>query len=94
MVAPYLCGYGGDLFAIVWDGELHGYLGSGRSPARADIATVSELLGDAPLLVGPLLDAAHMLRRTAVQGGIEPGVQTAADLAAALLGYQDHTPMP
>ena len=27
-----LCGYGGDLFAIVWDGQLHGYLGSGRSP--------------------------------------------------------------
>ena len=32
VVAPYFCGYGGDLFAIVWDGELHGYLGSGRSP--------------------------------------------------------------
>jgi gamma-glutamyltranspeptidase/glutathione hydrolase len=32
VVAPYLCGYGGDLFAIVWDGHLHGYLGSGRSP--------------------------------------------------------------
>jgi gamma-glutamyltranspeptidase / glutathione hydrolase len=53
VVAPYLCGYGGDLFAIVWDGELHGYLGSGRSPARADIATVSERLGETPLLVGP-----------------------------------------
>ena len=37
VVAPYLCGYGGDIFAIVWDGELHGYLGSGRSPARATI---------------------------------------------------------
>lgn len=35
VVAPYLCGYGGDLFAIVWDGELHGYLGSGRSAAAA-----------------------------------------------------------
>jgi len=33
VVAPYFCGYGGDLFAIVWDGELQGYLGSGRSPA-------------------------------------------------------------
>jgi gamma-glutamyltranspeptidase / glutathione hydrolase len=53
VVAPYLCGYGGDLFAIVWDGELHGYLGSGRSPAGADIATVSELLAGTPLLVGP-----------------------------------------
>jgi gamma-glutamyltranspeptidase/glutathione hydrolase len=53
VVAPYLCGYGGDLFAIVWDGELHGYLGSGRSPAKANIETVTELLGDTPLLVGP-----------------------------------------
>ncbi len=36
VVAPYLCGYGGDLFALVWDGEsAHGYLGSGRSPAGA-----------------------------------------------------------
>jgi len=35
VVAPYFCGYGGDLFAIVWDGDLHGYLGSGRSPAAA-----------------------------------------------------------
>lgn len=35
VVAPYLCGFGGDLFAIVWDGELHGYLGSGRSAAAA-----------------------------------------------------------
>ncbi len=53
VVAPYLCGYGGDLFAIVWDGELHGYLGSGRSPANATIEVVSELLGEDPLLVGP-----------------------------------------
>ena len=36
VVAPYYCGYGGDIFAIVWDGELHGYLGSGRSPAARD----------------------------------------------------------
>jgi len=35
VVAPYLCGFGGDLFAIVWDGDLHGYLGSGRSGAGA-----------------------------------------------------------
>ena len=53
VVAPYLCGYGGDLFAIVWDGELHGYLGSGRSPATASIDKVAQLLGGAPLLVGP-----------------------------------------
>ena len=53
VVAPYYCGYGGDLFAIVWDGELHGYLGSGRSPAAATIDVVRDRLGDTPLLVGP-----------------------------------------
>jgi len=37
VVAPYLCGYGGDLFAIVWDGRAHGYLGSGRSAASGSL---------------------------------------------------------
>ena len=40
VVAPYLCGYGGDLFALVWDGRPHGYLGSGRSPAGATLAAM------------------------------------------------------
>ncbi len=35
VVAPYTCGIGGDCFAIVWDGTLHGYNGSGRAPAAA-----------------------------------------------------------
>jgi len=37
VVTPYFCGYGGDLFAVVWDGQLHGYLGSGRSAAAASL---------------------------------------------------------
>ena len=37
VVTPYLCGYGGDVLAIVWDGSLHGYRGVGRSPAAATI---------------------------------------------------------
>ncbi len=53
VVAPYYCGYGGDLFAIVWDGELHGYLGSGRSPGAATIAGVRDALAGTPLLIGP-----------------------------------------
>jgi gamma-glutamyltranspeptidase / glutathione hydrolase len=35
VVAPYYCGYGGDLLAIVWDGAAHGYRSTGRSPAAA-----------------------------------------------------------
>ncbi len=53
VVAPYYCGYGGDVFAIVWDGDLHGYLGSGRSPADATIGQVRDALDGAGLLVGP-----------------------------------------
>lgn len=53
VVAPYYCGYGGDLFAIVWDGELHGYLGSGRSPAAATLDAVRDRLAGEPLLIGP-----------------------------------------
>ncbi len=53
VVAPYYCGYGGDLFAIVWDGALHGYLGSGRSPQSATIDGVRDALGATPLLIGP-----------------------------------------
>ncbi len=54
VVAPYLCGYGGDVFAIVWDGELHGYLGSGRSPAAATIETVRDRAGSETMpVLGP-----------------------------------------
>src|SRR6266566_6364815 len=54
VVAPYLCGYGGDLFAVVWDGQLHGYLGSGRSPGAATIDTVHDRARtDTMPLLGP-----------------------------------------
>ena len=32
VVAPYYCGVGGDLLAMVWDGSVHGYQSVGRSP--------------------------------------------------------------
>ena len=44
-VAPYMCGYGGDLFAMIWDGKLHGYNGSGRSPAAATPDAVRSVIG-------------------------------------------------
>jgi gamma-glutamyltranspeptidase/glutathione hydrolase len=35
VVTPYLCGFGGDLFAMVWKDGLWAYNGSGRAPAAA-----------------------------------------------------------
>lgn len=43
LTEPVGCGIGGDLFAIVWDPQtqrLHGYNGSGRSAAAANLARV------------------------------------------------------
>jgi gamma-glutamyltranspeptidase/glutathione hydrolase len=45
VVTPYLCGYGGDLLAMVWDGALHAYRGVGRSSAHASIDGVRERAG-------------------------------------------------
>lgn len=48
VVLPYLCGIGGDLFAIVYtpsDGKLTGLNGSGRAPAEATRERVTELAG-------------------------------------------------
>src|SRR5436305_12525903 len=54
VVAPYLCGYGGDVFAVVRDGELHGYPGSGRSPGPATIDTVRDRAGSETIpVLGP-----------------------------------------
>lgn len=49
VVTPYLCGYGGDLFAIVWDGEPHGYLGSGRSAAATSVDDMRVRHGSMPV---------------------------------------------
>lgn len=46
VVAPYSCGFGGDCFALVWDGgRLHAYNGSGRAPAAATPEAVRAATG-------------------------------------------------
>jgi len=42
VVTPYFCGPGGDLFAIVWDGRMHGYLGAGRAPSGVTAADLAD----------------------------------------------------
>ena len=48
LMEPVGCGIGGDLYAIVWDpktGKLHGYNGSGRSPAGRSLEDLRRKLG-------------------------------------------------
>jgi gamma-glutamyltranspeptidase / glutathione hydrolase len=55
VVTPYLCGFGGDLFAIIWRDGLHSYDGSGRAPAGATREAVRSAAGsDLMPLFGPL----------------------------------------
>jgi gamma-glutamyltranspeptidase / glutathione hydrolase len=55
VVVPYLCGYGGDLFALVWKEGLFGYNGSGRAPASAAMEVVRNTAGsDRMPTFGPL----------------------------------------
>jgi len=49
LMEPVGCGIGGDLYAIVWDpktGKLHGFNGSGRSPAGRSLEDLRRKLGN------------------------------------------------
>ena len=54
VVTPYLCGYGGDLFALVWKDGVFAYNGSGRAPAAATPERIREAAGDEMQTFGPL----------------------------------------
>lgn len=55
VVTPYLCGFGGDLFALLWvDGGPVGYNGSGRAAATATVEAVRAVVGsDVMPTLGP-----------------------------------------
>jgi gamma-glutamyltranspeptidase/glutathione hydrolase len=45
IVTPYMCGFGGDLLTIVWDGAVNAYRGVGRAPAGASPGAVRDQSG-------------------------------------------------
>jgi gamma-glutamyltranspeptidase / glutathione hydrolase len=45
VVTPYMCGVGGDLLAIVWDGDVQAYRGVGRAPSGATLDAVRDHSG-------------------------------------------------
>jgi gamma-glutamyltranspeptidase / glutathione hydrolase len=97
VVSPYMCGYGGDLFAIIWappessgggQGQLHAYNGSGRSPSAATVEAVRSAAGQDTI-------PAHGPLSVTVPGAIEAwfvllerfGSKTFAELATPALRY-------
>jgi gamma-glutamyltranspeptidase/glutathione hydrolase len=89
VVTPYLCGYGGDLFAMVWrDDQLAAYSGCGRAPAEATADAVRAAAGAAAMPeFGPLT--------VTVPGAVEAwftlldrfGTRDLAELAGPALRY-------
>jgi gamma-glutamyltranspeptidase/glutathione hydrolase len=93
VVAPYFCGYGGDLFAIVWDGRRPdaaalGYRSAGRSPAAATLEAVRGACGSAAM---PVVGAHSVTVPGAVRGWFELlerfGSRSFADLCGPALEY-------
>jgi gamma-glutamyltranspeptidase/glutathione hydrolase len=95
VVVPYLCGYGGDVLALVWDGALHGYLGAGRSPAAATVDGVRERHDPrhSPLGDMPTFGAHAVTVPGAVRGWFDLldrfGSRSFGDLADAAVRYAD-----
>ena len=93
VVAPYFCGYGGDLFAIVHDGRSAdavpvGFRSAGRAPAGATVDAVRAACGSETMpVVGP-----HAVTVPgAVRGWFDLlerfGTRTFAELCAPALRY-------
>jgi gamma-glutamyltranspeptidase/glutathione hydrolase len=88
VVLPYLCGYGGDVFALVWKEELFAYNGSGRAPASATVEAVRTAAGSGRMpMFGPL----SVTVPGAVAGWFDLlerfGTRSFQELAAPAVGY-------
>jgi gamma-glutamyltranspeptidase / glutathione hydrolase len=90
VVTPYMCGVGGDLLAIVWDGEVNAYRGVGRAPANATLDAVRREAGsDTMPTFGP--------HPCTVPGGVDGwftllerwGTRSFAEVSAAAVAYAE-----
>ena len=96
VVAPYSCGLGGDLFALLWTGgELHAYNGSGRAPAAATPEAVRAAGAAGPRDLGGLPERGALT--VTVPGAVEAwfrilerfGTRTFAECASAAARYAE-----
>ncbi|HEV7525952.1 MAG TPA: gamma-glutamyltransferase family protein [Acidimicrobiia bacterium] len=90
VVTPYMCGFGGDLLTMIWDGEVHAYRGVGRAPAGATAefvrtqsgATEMPVFGPHPVTVPGAVEAWFTL--------IEKfGTRSFGDIAQRALHYAE-----
>src|SRR2546423_3031848 len=90
VVTPYMCGFGGDLLTMVWDGRVNAYRGVGRAPAGATAAAVRERSGDDAM---PVFGPHPVTVPGAVDGWFTMlskwGTRSFGDVAAQALRYAD-----
>jgi gamma-glutamyltranspeptidase / glutathione hydrolase len=77
---PMTNGIGGDAFAIVWDGVLHGLNGSGRSPASLVDGTVAAYGPRSMTVPGTVRAWADLAERFGTRG-LDSALASAAELA-------------
>jgi gamma-glutamyltranspeptidase/glutathione hydrolase len=90
VVTPYMCGFGGDLLTIVWDGSVKAYRGVGRAPAGSTADAVRAQSGESsmpgfgphPCTVPGAIDGWFTMLETW-------GTRSFGDVAARALAYAE-----
>ena len=90
VVTPYMCGFGGDLLAMVWDGQVNAYRGVGRAPQGATVDAVRRASGSDEM---PIFGPHPVTVPGAVDGWFTLlerwGTRSFADVAATALHYAE-----
>jgi gamma-glutamyltranspeptidase/glutathione hydrolase len=92
VVVPYMCGFGGDLLAMVWDGAgVQAYRGVGRAPERATSTFVRDQSGERTM---PVFGPHPVTVPGAVDGWFtlieKYATRSFGELAARALHYAEH----
>ena len=95
VVLPYMCGFGGDLLTLVWDGRPRAYRGTGRAPSASTPNAVREQTGGSTM---PVLGPHAVTVPGAVDGWFtmlgEWGSRSFGDLAGDALRYAEEGFVP
>lgn len=90
VVTPYMCGFGGDLLTMVWDGRVNAYRGVGRAPSGSTAAAVREHSGDDEM---PVFGPHPVTVPAAVDGWFTMlskwGTRSFGEVAARALAYAE-----